>query len=72
MKDEFVTFLGQLTNARYAVVANTTLVQYEDGELIATNFDITPSGQIVTWEKSCNYLYNEFGLIQIPEPEPEI
>jgi hypothetical protein len=71
MRDGFKALLDVLPQARYAVVANTTLPEYEDGELVFTNFPgIVPSGQIVTWDKALQYLYNEFGLIVIvPEDE---
>lgn len=69
MRDAFKAMLDQLTDARYAVVANTTLAEYAENELILTNFPVTPNGQIVTWETACTYLYNEYGLIEIPDLE---
>jgi hypothetical protein len=71
MKDDFVSFLAAYPTARYVVAANSRLydLNYHDGELIATNFDVTPSGQIVTWDKVTKYLENEFSLIQIFEEE---
>ena len=72
MRDDFVTFLGTLTNARYAVTANTDLVNYDENELILTNFPITPNGQLVTWDTALNYLENEFGLIEIPREDDEV
>ena len=72
MRDDFVTFLGTLTNARYAVTANTDLVQYQENELIMTNFPITPNGQLVTWDTATSYLENEFGLVEIPREDDEV
>lgn len=69
MKDEFVAFVRTLTDARWAVVANTTLPQYADGELVATNFPVTPNGQIVDWETAKQYLFNHYGLREIPPAE---
>lgn len=67
MKDAFVNFLQAYPNARYVVSANTELPNWEDGELIATNFDVTPNGQIVDWSIIIKFLENEFGLIPITE-----
>lgn len=67
MKDAFVNFLQAYPNARYVVSANTELPNWADGELIATNFDVTPNGQIVDWSKIIKFLENEFGLIPITE-----
>lgn len=50
-----------------AVLANTTFGQWADTELIATNFPITPNGQLVDWHKALQYLENEFGLLPIQE-----
>jgi hypothetical protein len=71
MKDDFVSFLIAYPTARYVVAANSRLYDlgYLDGELIATNFDVTPNGQIVTWDKVTKFLENEFGLIEIDETE---
>lgn len=70
MRDGFKALLDGLTNARYAIVANTDLLNYADNELMMTNFPITPSGQIVTWNKALNYIENEFGLkVIIPESD---
>jgi hypothetical protein len=69
IKDAFMQFLEAYPEARYVVSANTDLVGYDDGELIATNFNVIPSGQTVTWEKAVNYLENEFGLVEIPKED---
>ena len=69
MKDAIVNFVSNLTNRRWAVLANTTLDNYADGELIATNFPVTPNGQIVTWQMALNYLASEFGLLVIEPAE---
>ena len=73
MKDAFINLMQQLNNARYVVIANSRLydLEYLDRELIATNFDITPNGQIVDLDIINTYLNHEFGLNQIPEPEEE-
>ena len=68
MKDELKTLLDGLTDARYVISANTTLQNYADNELIATNFPVTPNGQIVTLQKALTYIENEFGL-KVIEPE---
>lgn len=72
MRDAFLTFLAGLTNARYGVVANTTLPNFAEGELVATNWPgITPNGQIVTWEQAKQFVENVFGLIEIvPDGTP--
>lgn len=73
MRDGFINLLQQLTNARYAVIANTNMTerQLADTELFATNFPITINGQLVTWTTALNYLENEFGLLPIiPETQP--
>ena len=67
MKDEFKILLDGLTNARYAVIANTKLQNYQDGELVLTNFDVEPNGQIVTWENALQFIQNEFGFQVIKE-----
>lgn len=71
MRDGFVDLLQQLTNARYAVVANTELQNFAYLELALTNFPVTPNGQIVSWQTALSYLESEFGLLVI-QPEPEI
>ena len=65
MRDGFKTLLDNLTNARYAVVASVPVSGYAENELVMTNFDVTPSGQIVSWNAALNYIENEFGLIVI-------
>lgn len=63
MRTAIKALLDSLTNARYVVVANTTLPQYADGELIDTNFDgLTPSGQIFTWQDTLDFIFAEFGV----------
>ena len=62
MRDGLKTLLDGLTNARYAVVANTDLPNYDDGELMLTNFPVTPNGQIVSWQNALIYIENGFGL----------
>lgn len=70
MRDAFASFIQGLINARYVVVANTKrLVGYQDEELILTNFDIEPNGQIVTKEAVLHYLENEYGLNEIIKEE---
>lgn len=69
MRDGFRALLDELTDARYAVVANTKLPNFEDGELVLTNFPVTPNGQIVTWDDALAYLESEFGLLVIPPDE---
>lgn len=66
MRDAIGNFIQTLTNPKWAVIANTKLVNAEDHELLATNFDLEPSGQIVTWENALAYLENELGLKWIP------
>ncbi len=50
MRDDLKAILDNLTNARYAVVANVAHGQWEENELALTNFPgVTPSGQIANW-----------------------
>ena len=65
MRDGFKTLLDNLTNARYAVVASVELPNYQESELVLTNFDVTPNGQIVSWDKALEYVESEFGLVVI-------
>jgi hypothetical protein len=65
MREAIVNFLSTLDRPRYAVLANTELENYQDTELMATNFPVTPNGQLVTWQMALNYLEAEFGLIVI-------
>ena len=65
MQDEFKILLDSLTNARYVVVASVELPGYQEHELVMTNFDVTPSGQIVSWKNALKYIKNEFGLVVI-------
>ncbi len=67
MRDDLKVILDNLTNARYAVVANIAHGQWQENELALTNFPITPSGQIVHWQNALTFLDNEFGLQVIPE-----
>lgn len=67
MRDTFLSYFQSYPDLRYVVFANSKLTNYEDRELVATNFDITPSGQIVTWILAKQYLNNEYGLIEIIE-----
>ena len=66
MRDGFKTLLDGLTNARYAVVASVPVQGYKENELVMTNFDVIPNGQIVAWDDALNYIENEFGLVVIP------
>ena len=65
MRDGFKTLLDSLTNARYAVVASVELPNYQESELVMTNFPVTPNGQIVSWDKALEYIESEFGLVVI-------
>ena len=67
MRDEFKSLLDSLTNARYAVVASVESLSYQESELVMTNFDVTPNGQIVSWNKALNYIEKEFGLVEIQQ-----
>ena len=70
MRDDLKDFLDGLDNSRFAVIANTKrLPGYQDKELIMTNFDVEPNGQIVEFEDVLTYMANEFGL-QYIEPPP--
>ena len=69
MKDEFKSLLDGFTNARYVIVANTKLPNWEDGELVLTNFDVTPNGQNVSWQDALQFIQNEFGFRVIIEEE---
>ena len=69
MKDEFKILLDGLINARYAIVANTKLPNWEDRELVLTNFDVVPNGQIVSWQDALQFIQNEFGFQVIIEEE---
>lgn len=71
MRDEFEILLDSLTNARYAVVASVELPGYQEHELVMTNFPVTPSGQIVSWNMALQYIESELGLVVIP-PEVEL
>lgn len=68
MRGAFKALLDALTNARYAAVASVAHGQWQEHELVLTNFPVTPSGQIVTWERALQYLEAEFGLKVIPPP----
>ena len=65
MRDGFKSLLDSLTNARYAVVASVGLPGYQENELVLTNFDVTPNGQIVSWDMALEYIESEFGLVVI-------
>ena len=65
MRDDLKAVLDGLTNARYAVVASVAHGSWEENELALTNFPVTPSGQIVTWQTALTFLENEFGLQEI-------
>ena len=65
MRDDFKTLLDSLTNARYAVIASVELPGYQESELVMTNFDVVPGGQIVSWDAALGYIKNEFGLVVI-------
>lgn len=67
MRDAIRAILDALPQARYAVVANTQLAQHAEAELIATTFNVTPSGQIVQWADALAFLATEFGLQPIGE-----
>lgn len=70
MQQALRDFLDTLTNAKYVVVANTTLANFADGEFILTNFvDPTPDpvGHLVTWNRTLEWLDTEFGLQVINE-----
>lgn len=70
MRDDLKIVLDNLTNARYAVVANIAHGSWEEHELALTNFPgVTPSGQIVSWQTALTFLENEFGLQVIPSEE---
>ncbi len=66
MRDDLKTVLDGLTDARYGVVANIAHGPWQENELALTNFPVTPSGQIVTWQTALTFLENEFGLQVIP------
>lgn len=67
MRGAFKALLDAFTNARYAVVANVAHGQWQEHELVLTNFPVTPNGQIVEWQDALAYLENEFGL-QVIQP----
>ena len=72
MQSDIVAFLAGLTNPRYVVVSNTARLSYRDGEYITSNFpdpQPDPSGKIVTWQRTLQYLSDEFGLQVIPDQE---
>jgi len=72
MQQPLRDFLDTLTNARYVVVANTELPQYRDGEFILTNFpdpDPDPTGNVVSWEATLQFLNREFGLQVIKDSD---
>lgn len=68
MRNDLKTVLDGLTNARYGVVASVAHSSWQENELAITNFPVTPSGQIVTWQNVLTFLNNEFGL-QVIEPD---
>ena len=72
MKDEFIAFVGSLTNPAYIALANTTLQNYADGEVILASSNLPQSavGKIITWKQALGYLDNALGLQVIPEPDP--
>jgi hypothetical protein len=69
MGEEFQAWIAANTFAHYALVANSKINGRADNELILTNFDVTPSGQIVTWDTVKNYLSSQFDLLEILEVE---
>lgn len=42
---------------------------WKESELTQTNFDVTPSGQIVSWRDCPSYIKTEFGLQAIESEE---
>lgn len=73
MKDQFISLVSGLTNPGWVVLANTTLPQHIDGEVIAISANLPQAavGQVVTWEQAKAYLAN-LGLHEIPPPDEEI
>lgn len=71
MKDEFITFISGLTDPAWVVLANTTLPQYADGEVVMVSDNLPPGavGMVVDWEQVKVYLFNQFGLREIIPPE---
>lgn len=67
MRNALKALLEALPQARYVITANTDLPEFADAELVATNFSVTPSGQIVQWADALAYLGSEFGLQPIEE-----
>lgn len=67
MRDALEPIILGIPTSRYVVVANTNFNSFQDNELIKTNFDITPSGQIATPSVIDSYLFNEYGLRRIQE-----
>lgn len=71
MRDDIQVFLATLTQARYVVIANTTLPQYADGEFIQTNIaGLNPVGELFTWGEMLAYIESTFGLI--PQVQIEV
>ena len=64
MKDEFIAFLDTLTNPAYVALANTTLPNYADGEVILVSPNLPPGavGMTVEWREALLYLDSLFGL----------
>lgn len=70
MKDQFISLIQGLTNPAWVVLANTTLPEHLDGEVvtISANLPQNAIGQIITWEQAKTYLFNQFGMLEIPPP----
>jgi len=73
MRDAFINLISGLTQPAWAVLANTTLPQYADGEVIAVSPTLNPNfvGMQATWEQALQYLENQYGLKVIPPPDVE-
>jgi hypothetical protein len=65
MREEFLAWIHSHPEAYYVVTSNTDLNGYKDNELVLTNFEIVPNGQIVDWTMIDEYLLHEFGLREI-------
>lgn len=69
MRDDLKVILDNLTNARYAAVANIAHGQWQENELALTNFPVNITGQIVTWQTAVTYMDDVFNLKVIQSEE---
>lgn len=69
LKDELRTFLQQFPQARIVITASVAHDQFAEDELIWTNFNVTPNGQLIDWAEALRLLKEEFDIE--PQPQPQ-